>query len=466
MIISINMMQAEKPELQSNEQPEKAVRQRWTRILLLPALFIIILTLAVGLDYYRYHGRIYPHVYLEEVSIGGLHFAEAENKLDSKLWSLKTIRLGGLENEESRVSLYDLGISWDRKAAMLEIREKASGRHGYPGRLRRILSRAPLHLKGTITVETDRLRSFLEKVAHLAEREPQDARFVVRGTEVLIEEEISGRSVQVESLRKRLLDAVRTGRDRVIIPVVLKQPALTENILADYKVDRVMISFSTDVSSAIPNRVHNIILGAEAINGCLLQPGDIFSFEAVVGDSTREKGYREAPVIVGGRLVPGLGGGLCQVSSTLYNAALLANLDIVERYSHSLTIGYLPVGRDATISIGHADLKFKNTRDHPILVGAELKDGTLTFSLFGPPMEERVELISSDIVRLEPPVHYEKSGALPEGTLELLEKGKAGYRVKTWRVVYSGSKEISRELISHDHYRPVPTVYRIGTAEW
>ena len=117
-----------------------------------------------------------------------------------------------------------------------------------------------------------------------------------------------------------------------------------------------------------------------------------------------------------------------------------------------MTIGYLPVGRDATISIGHADLKFKNNRDHHILIGAELNEGRLTFRLFGPPMEERVEIFSSDIVRLEPPVHYEESDALPEGAQELVERGRAGYHVKTWRVVYRGDREISRELLSHDHY--------------
>ncbi len=451
--------------LTSLKQQGTALHRKWKRALIILPLFLILLTLAMGIDLYRYRGRIYPHIYLSGVSMGGLDLSEAENIIDSKLFSLKEISFIGLEEENRTVSLYDLGISWDKKEMILKIRETASGWQGYPARLQRIFNPSPLEIKGILDVENGKLQAFLDGMVMDAERKPQDARFVVTGTKVSLEKEVKGRSVNAGLLQKKLLHAVREGQSVVIVPLAATKPELTAKMLSGYNFDQVMLSFSTDVSSANPNRVQNISIGTGAINGYLLLPGETFSFEGVVGDATAEKGYREAPVIVGGKLVPGLGGGLCQVSSTLYNAALLANLTIVERYSHSLTIGYLPVGRDATISIGHADLKFKNTRDHPILIGGELKDGTLTFRLFGPPMEERVELFSSDIIRLEPPVHYEKSAALPHDTLELVEKGRSGYHVKTWRIVYSGSREISRELLSHDHYNPVPTVYRIGTGE-
>lgn len=449
------------------ERLANIVRHKWARIILVLPALLIIAAVSAGVDYCCYSGRIYPGIYLNEISLGGLSLKEAESKLAAELWSLEELRLSGIEGGEMTISLAELGISWDRKKTMDGIREAGSGRHGYPGRLRRLWTRSPLHLEGALKVQPGRLDRFLADLAKEVEEKPQDAGFIVQGAEVSIEKEREGRFLKEGQLRKRILDAVSKGMSgEVKLPIGIKQANRTAATLAGYDVDQVMISFSTDVYPPIPNRVHNIGLGAKAINGYLLAPGEIFSFEAVVGDSTREKGYREAPVIVGGKLVPGLGGGLCQVSSTLYNAALLANLAIVERYSHSLTIGYLPVGRDATISIGHADLKFKNNRDHHILIGAELNEGRLTFRLFGPPMEERVEIFSSDIVRLEPPVHYEESDALPEGAQELVERGRAGYHVKTWRVVYRGDREISRELLSHDHYRPVPTVYRVGTGSF
>ncbi len=440
-----------------------ALHHKVVRILLVVPALLIIAALSTGVDYCCYRGRIYPGIYLNEVSLGGLSLAEAEAGLAAELWSLKELSLAGIEGEEMTISLSELGISWNKNQTMALLREAGSGRQGYSGRLCRLWTRSPLHVEGILNVEAGKFDQFLAGLAGQVEEKPQDARFMVKGAEVSIQKEISGRYLQVRLLQKRLLDAVLHGQSEVKLPIGVKQPELTAAVLAGYGVEQIMVSFSTDVSPAIPNRVHNIGLGANAINGYLLAPGEIFSFEEVVGDTTREKGYREAPVIEGSRLVPGLGGGLCQVSSTLYNTVLLANLAIVERYNHSLTIGYLPVGRDASISIGHADLKFKNTRDHHILIGAELNEGRLTFRLFGHPMEERVEIYSSDIVRVEPPVHYEDSSALPGGEQELVEKGRAGYYVKTWRVVYNGEEEISRELLSHDYYRPVPTVYRVGS---
>ncbi len=439
------------------------LRRKVLLALLAPLLILLLLAAAIGIDYWRFCGKIYPGVYVNGISLGGLSLEEAEARLKAELWSREELKLSGVEGKEMTLSLAELGIFWDREATMALIRGAGTGRQGYGGRLLRLWSRSSLHLEGILKVEEAKLNQFLSHLARQVAKEPRNARFIVQGAEVAIEEEKDGQYLPVGLLRRRLLEAVAGGQEEVKLPLAQKKAGLTAADLAGYGVDKVMVSFSTQVSSAIPNRVHNIALGAAAINGTLLAPGEIFSFERIVGEPTREKGYREAPVIVGGRLVPGLGGGLCQVSSTLYNAALLANLKIVERYNHSLTIGYLPVGRDASISIGSADLKFKNSRKHHLLIGAELKDGRLTVRFFGPPMEERVELVTTDLVRVDPPVHYEKSPNLPPGEKELVEKGKAGYYVKTWRIVYRGGQEVSRELLSHDYYRPVPTLYRVGS---
>lgn len=441
------------------------LKEKKSRFLLALPVLLIIAVLAVGIDFYCYRDRIYPGVYLNKIPLGGLTPLEAEEKIRAKLWSLEKVNISGINGAVSDILLSDIGILWDKKKTAALFLEAGTGYSGYGSRLRRIWKRSPLYLEGIIKIDDSKLQQFLLNLAAEVEIKPQEARFIVSGAEVRIEKEINGRCLMPELMRKRLLHAAMHGLDEVKLSAKVVRPGLTAKILAGYNLQQVMVSFSSEVSLANSNRVQNINLGAKAINGALLSPGDIFSFEAVVGNSTREKGYREAPVIMGGKLVPGMGGGLCQVSSTLYNAALLANLAIVERYNHSLAIGYLPLGRDASISIGYADLKFKNTRDHHILIGAELMDGRLTFRLFGPPMEERVEIFSTDIVRLEPPLQYERSAGLPEGTMELIQSGKPGYRVKTWRMVHLGGTEISRELLSHDQYRSVPAIYRVGSGE-
>lgn len=445
------------------ERLAAALQKKWGRIVLILLIPWSLAALASTMDCYCYRGRIYPGVYVQGVAVGGLDLVRAEEKLAAELFNLERITFTGLEQGPETISLTQLGVSYDRENTMKTLRRLGTGGRGYPGRLRRLLKSAPLRLAGTLRVKTELLQKALEALARKVNTAPREASFTVDGAIVSIEKEREGRFLQLAELENRLLAAIQQGKPKVPLPIGKLKVQPSAAVLAGYGVDRVMISFATTVSAAMPERVQNIRLGAEAINGCLLAPGEMFSFEATVGEVSAEKGYQEAPVIVGGELRPGLGGGLCQVSSTLYNAALLANLSILERHNHSLAINYLPLGRDATISIGSADLKFKNNRNHHILIGADLKGGLLTFRLFGPPMEERVVLDSSDITRVEPPIRYEEDRTLPAGEKELASQGEPGYSVKTWRIVFRGGEEITRELLSHDHYHPTPTVYRIGT---
>lgn len=445
------------------ERLTASLHKKWVRLLLLLLLPCFIILLAAGADFYYHHGRVYPDVYLNDIPLGGLKFAEAETKLDQKLFSLDKITFTGVKGKNRTLSLDRLGISWDREQTMAAVTGSGAGPQGYPGRIGRLFGQAPLSIEGTLKVEEDILEKSFDELSKIVETSPRDAAFTVKGSRVTIIEDRAGRSLIRDQLRKVLITAVHEGRGEVPLPIKNRPAKHTAAELASHGMDGVMASFTTTIIPALPGRVHNIKLGAKAINGTLLFPEEIFSFEALVGEISREKGYQEAPVIVGEELRPGLGGGLCQVSSTLYNAALLGNLEIVERVNHSQSIGYLPIGRDATISIGSVDLKFRNNREHPILIGAEVSEGQLIFRLFGPPMEEKVEISTSDIVRIEPPVRLEESKSLARGKRKLIKQGKAGYTVKTWRVVYSKGKETSRELLSHDRYRPTTTIYRVGT---
>lgn len=439
-----------------------ALQNKWLRIVLPPLILGLLVAAAAAVDFACFRGKIYPGVYLQEIPLGRMSLQAAEDKLNAGLFSLKEITLSGSENETVTVPLSSLGISYDRPGTMEALRRAGTGCSGYPGRLCRLFRGAPLRLQGKLNVHGGRLEQALKELAEEMEKAPQEPFIRVYGASVIIEEEREGRSLMKNELREQLLGAVRKGQNELTLPLAKREPEQCASRLASLELEQVMVAFSTTVSPSLSGRVHNIKLGAEAVNSAILAPGEIFSFEAAIGEISRERGYREAPVIVGEELHPGLGGGLCQVSSTLYNAALLANLEIVERHNHNLPISYLPLGRDATISTGWADLKFKNNRDHHLLIGAELSEGLLTIRLFGPPMEERVEIFSSDIVRTEPPVRYEDDQTLPVGEKELLQTGKPGYTVKTWRAVYRGKEEISRELLSHDRYRPTTSVYRIG----
>lgn len=215
--------------------------------------------------------------------------------------------------------------------------------------------------------------------------------------------------------------------------------------------------FSTYFDPNLPDRVHNIELAARQIDGLLLQPGQEFSFNAVVGKRTAQRGFRSAPVLVGGELVDGVGGGICQLSTTLYNAALLADLPIRERVHHSRPLGYVAPGRDATVYDGLYDLRFMNNRDEPVLLSVEIIENRLTVAVWGssPPKHE-VNVVTVDRKIVPAPVEWVHNPALAAGGFRVLQMGWDGVSVRVYKE-YRGRP--GRRFVSIDLYPPRP--YRI-----
>ncbi|MDW7674434.1 MAG: VanW family protein [Bacillota bacterium] len=234
-------------------------------------------------------------------------------------------------------------------------------------------------------------------------------------------------------------------------------PKITVSSLTERHIEDLMISFSTNFDPTQSNRVHNIKLAARTLTNYLLPPGEVFSFNRVINDTTAEKGYKAAPIIVGGELVPGIGGGICQLSSTLYNAALLANLEILERHSHQLTVPYIEPGRDATISYPYKDLAFRNNKDHSVLITADVENDILLIKLFGQPLTERVEIKTKVLDIIMPPEKYKLESELRPGEEKLIE-GYPGFLVEVWKIVYRGEKKESEVKISVDRYAPYPEI--------
>lgn len=148
---------------------------------------------------------------------------------------------------------------------------------------------------------------------------------------------------------------------------------------------QLLASYSTSLLGSPANRTHNIRLAASKLSGKVLQPGEVFSFNRVVGPRTEKTGFRKAMIIANRRFIPGVGGGVCQVASTLYNATLNASMRILERYPHSLPVKYVPRGRDATVNYGTADFKFRNTKPFPVQIIANVTGRQLTISLVARP---------------------------------------------------------------------------------
>lgn len=224
--------------------------------------------------------------------------------------------------------------------------------------------------------------------------------------------------------------------------------------------------FSTKYDASNVNRSTNLKIAAGKINGIVLMPGEEFSYNKVVGKRTVEEGYKDAKIYADGGVVDGLAGGICQISSTLYNAVLLANLEVTERYNHTYTTSYLPGGRDATVVWGAKDFKFVNSRSYPIKIEASVSNGIAEFKFHGIAEETEYEIKIIPVVTSSIPfsVVYEDDPTLPAGVEHLKQGGHAGCRVTTYKEVRLNGTTISKDIITTDTYSPMKKIIVRGIA--
>ncbi|HZG77033.1 MAG TPA: VanW family protein [Paenibacillus sp.] len=246
----------------------------------------------------------------------------------------------------------------------------------------------------------------------------------------------------------------------VAVPVVKVQPKVTVASLKAQGIERLISSFSTSFASSKAGRKYNVSKTAAVVHDRLMAPGDVFDYATIIKETEEKFGFREAPVILNGKMVPGIGGGICQVSTTLYNAVLRAGLEIVERRNHSLPVSYAPLGQDATFAEGYINFKFRNSTDKYILIRTSSEGGRLTVKLFGS-LDAGVsyEIKSVTLREIDPPTKYVKNASLPKGTVKLLQRGKPGYVVETYRYKKVNGRVVDKERISKDTYKAQPSLY-------
>jgi vancomycin resistance protein YoaR len=245
---------------------------------------------------------------------------------------------------------------------------------------------------------------------------------------------------------RRSLDETAPTKPRPItLAIPLRQVAPKVNPTHLGGINMLLATYSTGLGGSSRNRRHNIRVACAAIDGTVLLPGEVFSYNEVVGPRSEDAGFRTAPVIIHGELVPGTGGGVCQVSTTLYNAALLADLRIVRRSHHQFPVHYVPPGRDATVAYGSLDLRFANTLPQPIALDVKEVGSRVVVHVFGAPECKReVRLVNSRVQSTRPRVPAGGGPARP------------GKRVIVSRIVQLADGTVRREIISHDTYDPAP----------
>lgn len=231
----------------------------------------------------------------------------------------------------------------------------------------------------------------VERFDLLTYKDPVDAKYEIEGNTVNIVPEQNGRYINKEEAAPLLLN-VHEGCDPVSVPFYTSDASVTEQTLKDKLFSATLASYSTSYGGSTSNRCANIARAASLINGTVIAPGGVFSFNNTVGHRTTANGFYTAKEYVDGKSVDGIGGGTCQVSSTLYSAVLYADMSIVERLNHMMAVGYIPLGQDATVSDGGVDFKFKNSSDYPVKIAASTSGATITVSIIGTAWEPAREV--------------------------------------------------------------------------
>ena len=249
---------------------------------------------------------------------------------------------------------------------------------------------------------------------------------------------------------------VATPQDTYTIPLKTLYPSVTTNEIGREAFPDLLATYTTSYATSNANRSTNIALAASKINGTVLMPGEEFSFNGTVGKRTAANGFKTATVYSNGQVTTDYGGGICQVSSTLYNSVLRANLEITNRTNHTFTVGYVPIGLDATVSWGSPDFKFKNSRNYPVKIVATTANKKLTISVYGlkEDVEYEVELVSYKTGTVPYSTVYTTDSSLGKGKTKVVQSGSNGATSVAYKILKLNGKEVSRTLLSKDTYSP------------
>lgn len=265
----------------------------------------------------------------------------------------------------------------------------------------------------------------------------------------------NGIDFDIAEAEKIIADNLKNSHEYAI-PLTVTEPEMTTEELDKSLFGDCLGTYTTRYNAGEVGRTKNVTLAAKAINNIVLDKGQVFSYNGIVGERSTARGYAGAKVYANGEVVEGLGGGICQVSSTLYNAVLYADLEVVSRTCHSLPVAYVPLGRDATVAYGSIDFKFKNQYDSPVKVSSSVGGGVLTISIYGKKTSDKTVEISTQYVSSTPFTTIEQPDeTIAEGTTKVKQTGSNGAVVNTYKKVTENGKVIFNKMIHTSRYSPI-----------
>lgn len=433
-------------------------------IRIIGAIFAACLLLAGAIAYYGGQQTLPRGIAVSGEIVGGLTLEEAAERIGEMAKQLEqkaiTLEAELQDNVIQRpVRLGNIGLRTNHDQLLLEIGQLFQGSVWERAWKRWQFRNQQFTLHAALDEQA--FRAAMKQLwPEFYNTQPVDAvRIITSDDRVTYKPEQPARRIDEIMLRKNILN--RIGSTSVVAVPAYEEPAnITVETLKAQGIERLISSYTTTFAGSGSGRRRNVESTASVVHDTLLAPEEVFDFADIIRKTEEKYGFCEAPVIISGKLVPGIGGGICQVSTTLYNAALRAGLDIVERRNHSLPISYAPLGQDATFASGYINFRFRNSTGKHLLIRTETKDGKLTVKLFGT-LDPSItyEIKSRTLETIKPPVKFVKNPQLKKGEVVLLQPGKPGYVVETIRIKKVNGNITARERISKDTYKAQPAIY-------
>jgi vancomycin resistance protein YoaR len=439
------------------------------------SVIIIILLLSMGSYYFysksmikQWDNKIYPTIYINDINASGKTKEEIYTIIEENISYLMEKKIN-IKHKDKMFSLQyaQINPSYNIEEIVNEAYNYGKGNKIFEN-LR--LIKKPVEKRYYMKFDYDKqaLDKFLDDLEKsiLVEAKSAGLEMVSPGS-FKVKNEILGERLKKDEMRAHIISKINDSKEKTLEVDAITEiinPGITAQELR--KVNSLISSFSTTYNSNNYSRAKNVEIATKAINGALIMPGESFSFNERTGVRTAEKGYQVAPVIVKNKLEDGLGGGVCQVSSTLYNAVIRANLRSIERRNHSLAPAYIAPGYDATVS-ENIDYKFKNTLEYPVYIEGYIKNSKVNFNVYSDATVKDTEYTLVNEIYEQTPAETQiiEDPTLLKGTSKE-ETSHIGYKVKVYLVAKKGGAEIWKEVISKDVYKKVDGIIRIGISEY
>ncbi|EGW40357.1 VanW family protein [Desulfosporosinus sp. OT] len=385
---------------------------------------------------------------VESLDLSGTPVSEAPIKIEE--WAkdkLEETRVLLYNETEIPITLKDIGIDLDTQKTI-------EGTQVAPGTV----------LPTVLKVDSLKAKKALNEKLTKFNQPAKDASYKIANDKVVITSAQSGRTVDLDRLISNIQKIpLSKVPERIDIPMKEVPAAVTAETVKNLAFDTVIGEYTTKFSVNEKNRSANLTVAAKAIDRKILRPGETFSFNDTVGPREPSTGYKDAYIIINGEYVKGTGGGICQVSSTLYNAVLLSNLGVVERAPHEVAVSYVPAGQDATVNYPNTDFKFKNDTTSLVYIRADVKPGALTLRIWGKKTDKSVRIERQVVKTIAYKTERRLDSKLPAGRTIQEQFGSKGIIVNTWKIIRDASGTETKQFLGRDSYAPANRILRVGS---